>query len=79
MGVPAGSWDGAPLLLIVVPDAEKLNVRIPDGNEAGANDMWIPGGYTSGGEAEAIVDPIPEGSYYAIIINPCECAECPKK
>jgi hypothetical protein len=40
------------------------NIRIPSGNEAGAwPEYWIPGGYTSGGVPEAIVDQIPSGGY----------------
>ena len=39
--------------------ASDLNIRVPSGNEATANDLWIPGGYTSGGVPEAITDTIP--------------------
>jgi len=35
---------------------EGLNLRIPSGNEAGANSHWIPGGKTDGGVLEAITD-----------------------
>jgi hypothetical protein len=42
-----------------VNDVSGLNLRIPNGNEYGANDFWIPGGYTSGGVPEAISDIIP--------------------
>lgn len=38
---------------------EGLNLRIPSGNEAGANSHWIPGGKTDGGVPEAITDLIP--------------------
>ena len=31
-------------------------LRVPSGNEAGANDNWVPGGFTSGDIAEAVVD-----------------------
>jgi len=31
-------------------------LRIPSGNEGGANGQWIPGGYTSGGVPEAVLD-----------------------
>lgn len=30
--------------------------KLPSGNEAGVNDKWIPGGYTSGGVPEATLD-----------------------
>ena len=38
-------------------------LRIPSGNEIGANDFWIPGGYTSGGIPEAIIDQPKPGDY----------------
>ncbi|QJD85852.1 RHS repeat protein [Cohnella herbarum] len=34
-------------------------LRMPDGNEVGANSQWIPGGYTSGGIIEATIDQVP--------------------
>lgn len=40
-------------------------LRMPSGNERGVNDYWLPGGYTSGGIPEAIVDPAPSGTYTA--------------
>lgn len=40
------------------PD-ELTNLRMPSGNEAGANENWIPGGYLPTGIPEAIID-IPE-------------------
>ena len=39
------------------------NIRMATGNELGATDLWIPGGYTSGGLMEAIVDQIQPGEY----------------
>ena len=32
---------------------------MPDGNELGANEQWIPGGYTGGGIPEATIDQVP--------------------
>lgn len=32
------------------------DARMPDGNEAGANDYWMPGGYLPDGTAEAVVN-----------------------
>jgi hypothetical protein len=40
-----------------------LGLRMPDGNEAGANINWIPGGKTSGGIFEATIDQIQPGTY----------------
>ncbi len=36
--------------------SELTNLRIPSGNEAGANDKWIPGGYLPTGIPEAVID-----------------------
>ena len=36
-----------------------LNLRMASGNELGANEYWIPGGYTIGGIPEAVTDKIP--------------------
>jgi len=38
-------------------------LRMPDGNESGANINWIPGGKTSGGIFEATIDQIQPGTY----------------
>ena len=35
---------------------------MPSGNEYGANNHWIPGGYTDGGVPEAVTDLIPNVS-----------------
>ena len=43
-------------------------LRMPSGNEPGANEFWIPGGQTSGGILEATVDQIQTGTYTKQII-----------
>jgi hypothetical protein len=48
--------DGGGLVRIDVEDISGLNIRMPSGNEYGANSLWIPGGFTSGGVPEAITD-----------------------
>lgn len=42
-------------------ETDNLNIRMPSGNETGANNLWIwiHGGKTSGGVPEAITDTIP--------------------
>ena len=40
--------------------AKELNLREPTGNEVGANESFIPGGKTSGGVTENVVDGIPQ-------------------
>ena len=44
-------------------------LRMPTGNEAGANDFWLPGGYTSGRIPEAVVDQIQPGQYTIVPIQ----------
>ncbi|MFS0895750.1 hypothetical protein [Microbacterium sp. 179-I 3D3 NHS] len=39
--------------------SELENLRIPSGNEGGANPQWIPGGYLPAGLPEAVID-VPE-------------------
>ena len=43
--------------------ANPSGLRIPSGNEKGANPKWIPGGYTSGGIPEIIIDSPKPGQY----------------
>ncbi|WP_443938772.1 RHS repeat domain-containing protein [Pedobacter sp. MW01-1-1] len=41
---------------------KELNLRVPLGNEVGANSLFVPGGKTVGGTTEAIVNGIPKNS-----------------
>ncbi len=60
LGFPEGYFsDGGGLIRIDAPNTSELNIRIPSGNETGANKLWIPGGKTSGGVPEAITNTIP--------------------
>lgn len=63
LGIPAGSWAGKEMVRIDIPTPGKLNLRLPSGNEAGANIQWIPGGKLPTGHLEAVVDSIPKGRY----------------
>ena len=49
--------------------ARPQGLRIPSGNEFGTNEFWLPGGYTSGGIPEAIIDQIQPGTYASIPIK----------
>lgn len=60
LGFAPGELGSNPVL-IVVPAPK--NLRMPNGNEAGANQFWRPGGFTSGGTSEAVIDPVPLGAY----------------
>ena len=60
LGFPEGYFsDQGGLVRIDIDDISGLNIRMPSGNETGANELWLPGGYTSGGVPEAITDIIP--------------------
>jgi hypothetical protein len=69
LGIPDGAWqltkDGKPrqLVRIDIAKVRDLNLRMPTGREAGANELWLPGGRLPTGYREAVVDRIPKGSY----------------
>lgn len=51
--------DGGGLVRIDIDSLDGLELRLPSGNEAGANRYWVPGGYTDGGVPEAVTNLIP--------------------
>ncbi len=63
LGIPPGSWTDSIIVRIDISDPKALNLRMPTGNEIGANSHWIPGGRLPGGHVEAVVDRIPLGKY----------------
>jgi hypothetical protein len=61
LGIPAGAWqDEGGLWRVDLIRPEEHLLRLPDGSEAAANEFWSPGGYTSGGTLEAVVNPVPK-------------------
>jgi RHS repeat-associated protein len=71
LGIPEGMWQNQKgLYRIDVQNPEKFNLRMPSGNEDGANTLWEPGGFVPGGSAEAVVDQIPAGSFKVTKIIP---------
>lgn len=56
LGLPEGFLEGNQLVRVDIPKPRELNLRIPSGNEAGANDLWIPGGKLPDGNLEAVID-----------------------
>jgi len=44
-------------------------LRMPSGNEVSANSQWLPGGYTSGGIPEAIIDQVKPDMYTVSTIS----------
>ena len=69
LGIPENSWkeklDSENLVRIDFIPSENSNLRIPDGNEIGADKLlWRPGGKTINGLDEAVVNPIKiDGDY----------------
>lgn len=63
LGFDSGHFSGGGgLVRIDIENLEGLNLRIPSGNEYGANWHWVPGGFTDGGVPEAVTDLIPNNS-----------------
>ena len=60
LGLRPGDLGASPVR-VDIPEPKGL--RLPSGNELGANEYWVPGGRTSGGIREATIDPVPKGEY----------------
>ena len=69
LGIPAGAWKHRVLVRIDIPKPKKLRLRMPSGNEIGANALWLPGGLLPTGYKEAVIDRIPKGKYKASLIE----------
>ncbi len=66
LGIPTGTWQNkGGIYRIDIHNPENLHLRIPKGSETGANEFWHPGGITSGGVIEAVVDEIPKNMFTA--------------
>jgi hypothetical protein len=67
LGLPRGTLENNPLVRVDVPNPRSIGLRVPSGNEAGANDLWIPGGKLPDGASEAVIDlaKAPPGSFKA--------------
>lgn len=69
LGIPSGTWKGRELSRIDIPMPEYLGLRIPSGNEGGANALWLPGGFLPTGYREAVIDPIVKGRYVETVVE----------
>lgn len=69
LGIPKDLWKNKELVRIDIPNPQQLNIRIPTGNEGGANELWLPGGRLPNGYSEAVLDAIPQGSYTETLTN----------
>jgi hypothetical protein len=56
LGLDAGTLGNADTMVVHIAPGDLDGLRMPDGNEAGANSHWLPGGVTSGGVPEATVN-----------------------
>lgn len=56
LGLDAGYLSDSDTLVAYIERSDINGLRVPSGKEGGANDHWIPGGYTSGGVPEGVMD-----------------------
>jgi RHS repeat-associated protein len=56
LGLPKDFLASNQLYRVDIANPQELNLRMPSGNEAGANDQWIPGGKLPDGNSEAVID-----------------------
>jgi hypothetical protein len=56
LGLPKDFMESNKMVRIDVPNPRELNLRMPSGNEAGANEFWLPGGVLPNGNREAVID-----------------------
>ena len=77
LGIPSGTWQGQEMSVIEVTNPKELNLRLPTGNEEGANPLWLSGGKLPTGYDEAVIDNIPAGEYKELSIE--EATEKAKK
>ncbi|MBC2008873.1 hypothetical protein HCA54_02505 [Listeria welshimeri] len=68
LGFEQGYFQSQGGLVQIDINIDRLTRSIPSGNEMGANDLWLPGGFTSGGIVEVIVPQIPNTPEYVNII-----------
>ena len=63
LGLPEGTLNDESLVRVDFPEPKQGNIRVPSGNEAGANDQWMPGGKLPGGNTEGVLDVTSETQY----------------
>lgn len=56
LGLTAGTLGGGDLVRVDVPHPFDHGIRMPTGNESGANPQWLPGGLTPSGISEGVID-----------------------
>ena len=56
-------------MIVLLDNPRSSGLRLPTGNEGGVNQFWLPGGKTSGGVNEAVMDFSNSPSYTEIILE----------
>ncbi|WP_300679200.1 hypothetical protein [Nocardioides sp.] len=56
LGLNPGTLKDSDTVLVYIAPEDLDGLRVPDGNELGANEHWIPRGKTSGGMPEATIN-----------------------
>lgn len=56
LGLNAGSLSNGQSVAVHIDAEDFSGLRVPSGNEGGVNSQWLPGGHTSGGVPEAVMD-----------------------
>ena len=56
LGLPENFLNDNELVRVDIAEPRSLGLRIPSGNEAGANEFWMPGGKLPDGNTEAVID-----------------------
>ncbi|SEI04905.1 hypothetical protein SAMN05660691_03101 [Rheinheimera pacifica] len=64
------TWNGQNLIRIDIDNPTSLNPRLPTHNNSGANANFVPGGKTSGGISEVVVDVIPPEKVWVTPVKP---------
>jgi hypothetical protein len=69
LAIPKGDWSNVKMSRVDVLNPKDFDLRMPSGNEVGANKFFTPGGYTAAGQPEAVINQIPKGKYTYKEIN----------
>jgi hypothetical protein len=56
LGFKPGALAKFDIVRVDFPRPKDLNLRLPSGNEAGASELWLPGGKLPTGASEAVID-----------------------
>ena len=62
LGLPDGFFDTNKVVRVDIANPAGEGLRMPSGNEAGANSQWLPGGKLPTGISEAVIDIPGDGS-----------------